>query len=50
MNQPAKLIKSKLLSDILGENFSPVARMRLFSRGVQPNMKEHGITEGNVTG
>lgn len=37
MNQPAKFIKSKLLSDILGENFSPVARMRLFSRGVQPN-------------
>ena len=37
MNPPVKLTQSKVLSDILDENFSPVARMRLFSRGVQTN-------------
>ncbi len=37
MNQPDKLIQSGVLSDILDENFSPVGRMRLFSKGIQPN-------------
>ncbi|MDR1776988.1 MAG: cytochrome b/b6 domain-containing protein [Desulfovibrio sp.] len=37
MEQPERLGQSKSLSLILDENFSPVARMRLFSEGVRPN-------------